>query len=164
MADAINATYPEGKTRGTDAERADVAKKMSGAVGMVASPYDNWQTASEKLYDYYHNKLGASKGWTLNSEEFSHLVGRAIHDYYLRNTQTDIPVNMIAEHVFRKFDPESKAQQAEAEKWKEENKNAPKSPEEQARKVLGVTSDGRAVHIDATPKKDEPKKAGSKTS
>ena len=65
---------------------------------------------------------------------------------------------MIEEPLFRKFDPESKAKQAEAEKWKEENKNAPKSPEEQAKKVLGVTKDGRVEHRDA------PKKAGSKTS
>lgn len=163
LADMMNQTYTEGKKHGTDEERAKIGNYMSGIVGRfidpAKDPTSSYGDTAEKVYNYYHNTVGASKGWTLNSEEFTHLVSRAVHKYYSDNFGVDIPLRMIEEPLFRKFDPESKEKQQEVEKWKEENKNAPKSPEEQAKKVLGVTKDGRVEHVDATPKK-----AGSKTS
>ena len=80
--------------------------------------------AAEKLYEYYQNN--GDKGWSLNSEAFSDIVGRAVYSYFndlvADEDKGKIPtVEQLSKHVYRKYDPQVQKMLAEYEEMKKKN-------------------------------------------
>lgn len=107
LADLINNTFTDGKTRATIDESNAIADEMKKIVPVLGatSPAD----AAEKLYEYYHNN--GDKGWSLNSEAFSDIVGRAVYSYFndmvgLEDKDKIPSAQQLSKHVYSKYDPQ----------------------------------------------------------
>lgn len=122
LADLVNDTFTNGKTSGTNEEHNAIAKEMKMIIPALRpeSPAD----AAEKLYEYYQNN--GDKGWSLNSEAFSDIVGRAVYSYFndlvADEDKGKIPtVQQLSKHVYTKYDPQVQKMLAEYEEMKKKN-------------------------------------------